>query len=67
MTTDWHPITLAVQTGPNEWALRNPRSTDFALGRIHRIEFGLYREVWFRAAVLVDGAPKILEYSRTAE
>jgi hypothetical protein len=57
---DWHPISLAVQTGPNEWTIRNPRSTDYALGRIHRIEFGLYREVWFRAAVLEHEQPRVL-------
>ncbi|MFC0678288.1 hypothetical protein ACFFGH_10595 [Lysobacter korlensis] len=64
---DWHPISLAVLTGPNTWLVRNPRSTDHALGRIDRLEFGLFREVWFRAAVHDGQGPHVLGYTRNAE
>lgn len=64
---EWHPVSLLTQTGPNEWTMRSTRSVDVSLGKVQRIEFGLFREVWFRASVNRDGRPAVLGYSRTAE
>jgi hypothetical protein len=64
---EWHPVSLLAQTGPNEWTMRSTRSVDTSLGKVHRIEFGLYREVWFRATVTNAGGPRVLGYARTAE
>ncbi|MFC0678137.1 hypothetical protein ACFFGH_09825 [Lysobacter korlensis] len=64
---EWHPVSLLQQTGPNEWTMRSTRSMDTSLGRVHRIEFGLFREVWFRATVTGDGGPEVIGYARTAE
>jgi hypothetical protein len=67
---DWHPIREVKQTGPNEWQLFTARSTDSPKGIILRVEFGLFREVWFRA-VLCEGATsggrELLGWTRSAE
>lgn len=64
---DWHPLSLLAQTGPNEWTMRSTRSVDVSLGKVQRIEFGLFREVWFRATVLREGRLELVGYARTAE
>ena len=66
---DWHPIQAAKQCGPNEWEVWSGRTTDSPKGVIRRIEFGLFREVWFRAVVTEgeSGGREILGWCRTAE
>ena len=66
---EWHPIQAARQSGPNEWGIWSGRSSDHPKGIILRVEFGFYREAWFRAVIVAsnEGGPKLLGWHRTAE